>query len=95
VIWLLFLRLPPRRPLVPRASVVIRELEDDPLADREAFSAAGGRAIRKPVGLRDLFAVVMVSFNASSFLRFDMRGLGGVWKTRVHPSIQVRNAKKE
>jgi hypothetical protein len=73
---------------------VIRELvkvDDELPAEREAFSAAGGRAIRKPVALRDRFAVVGVSsFNPSSFLRFDMRGLGGVWKTRVHQECKKK-----
>jgi hypothetical protein len=75
--WLLSLRLPPRRPLGPTTSVLIREVvdvDDEVLADRAAFSAAGGRAFRKPVGLRGRLAVDGVSsFNPSSFERFDMR----------------------
>ena len=51
--WLLSLRLPARRPLGPRASVVICELEvdvNDGLAtfDHEALGAAGGRVTQKP-----------------------------------------------
>ena len=68
--WLLSLRLPARRPLEPTTSVLIRELVniDDELA------VAGGRAARKPGGLRARLAVL--SCNTSSFLRFDMRGGG-------------------
>ena len=86
--WFLSLRLPPRRPLDPSTSVVIRELVDidDALpADREALSATGGRAIRNPVALRDRFAETGVSsFLRPLLSRFDMRGLSGVKKTRVH-----------
>ena len=84
--WLLSLRLPARRRLGPRTSVVIRELVDvdDNLTavDCEGLRAAGGRATRKPVGLRTRLAVAWVSSFNVSFLRFDMRGR---WKeTRVH-----------
>ena len=74
--WFLSLRLPPRRPLAPRTSVVIRELLDvdnGMLADREVLSA-WGRASRKPVGLRNRFeAAGASSFNASSFLHLDIK----------------------
>lgn len=86
--WLLSFRLPPRRPLGPSTNVLIREVvevDDELLADRAAFSAAGGRALRKPVCLRDRFAVDASGvslFDPSSFERFDMRLLEGVKKTR-------------
>lgn len=69
--WLLSLRLPARRPLDPTTSAVIRELVD------ELAAVDGGRATRKPGGLRTRLAVGWVlSFNASLFLRFDMRDGG-------------------
>ena len=85
----LCLCLPPRRPLVPRTNVVIRDLDD---VDELLFSATGGRATRKPEGLRVRFAAGVSSFNVLSFLRFDMRGLGRAWKgrTRVHDKRKKR-----
>jgi hypothetical protein len=78
------LRLLARRPLGPRTSVVIRELVDE-------LASVGGRATRKPAGMRVRLAVAWASsFNALSFLRFDM--IGG-WKerTRVHHVGKEKN----
>jgi hypothetical protein len=84
VVWLLSLRLPARRPLGPRASVVIRELVDDD----DEVAAVAGRATRKPLATRTRLAVAWVSsFNALSVLRFDMRG-GWKERTRVHQSAR-------
>ena len=75
VAWLLSLRLPDKRPLGPRTSVVIREVVD---VDVDEFAGAGfrdrGWATRKPVGLRDRWEGVGVGpFGSSLFLRFDIR----------------------
>ena len=56
------------------------DVDDELLADRlEAFSG-GGRATRKPLGLRVRFGA---AGGSSSFLHFDMSVLGKE-RTRVH-----------
>ena len=76
--WILSLRLPARRPLLPGTSVVIRDvvvLVDELMAEAVVWE----RASLNPVGMRTRLAVS--AFKALSLWRFDMSG-GKM--TRVH-----------
>jgi hypothetical protein len=66
--WILSVRFPARRPLVPGTSVVIRDVLELPVDDEEAV--VWERASLKPGGMRTRLAVA----GASAFLRFDMSG---------------------